>query len=291
MGAGERAARSDGAEIWLINLDQQPPAEPQRVLTRAGFLAQWAPDSGSLVFGRRVTLEDPADPQIPFLTELVRYDLARDQSFTLYTNQTAYSVQPLGWAGSTGRFYVSEVDLTGQWSVVLKDPQDTSFEQRTSLPAGQAYRSISLAPGGSHLLLEQATGDEVSLTLLSIETGQETPVVTWKAGCLPYGPYTALWAADGQSLFVHRMGSSGQPAGLDRYEPSSQAISPMVLPAPEGSTLIPLSLSPDLAWIVLREYTQADLPMLLQHLPGGESLPLPRQQAANALTFFGWQVR
>jgi len=290
-GTSERAARSDGTEIWLVNLDQPLPVEPQRILTQAGFLAQWAPDSRSLVFGRRVSLDNPPDPLVPFRTEMAAYDITQNTTSMLYSDETAYSTQPLGWAGSTGRFYVSEVDLSGQWSVVLKDPQDATFEQRTLLSPGNTYRSISLAPGGGELLLEKVNEDQVSLTLFSLETGQETQVVLGKKTDQPYGPFTALWAADSRSLFIHRLETTNKPAAMERFELASQALTPMALPAPEGNSFIPLSLSPDLAWIVLRDYTAADLPLVLQRVPGADSLSLPRQQTGNGLTFFGWQVR
>jgi hypothetical protein len=298
-GAGERAARTNGREIWLISLDPPGPAAPQRIAAQAGFMGQWATDSSKLVFGRRVALEDSTDSLVPFRTELEAYDLVTGRSSGLYSNQTAYSTQPLGWAGLPGRFVISEVDLDGQWSVVLKDPDDTSFEQRISLPAGQAYRSISLAPGGSQLLLEKVTGDEVSLSLYSLDMGKETQVAQEKKPDLPYGPFTALWAptetlsgvAQTSTLFIHRLETAGQSASLERYEPESHSLTPMMLPAPDASAFIPIRLSPDLAWIVLRDYTQTDLPLALQPLPAGEILLLPRQQPGNPLTFFGWQVR
>jgi len=118
-GTSEKAARTMGGELGVINTDG---TGPQRVADQAGHIAMWTPDGRALVFGRMVALEDPKDPQAPFRTE--RYMAMADGSGLklLLTDESADGIQPLGWSQSEQIFYSAKITLCQNPLIGLLSP-------------------------------------------------------------------------------------------------------------------------------------------------------------------------
>jgi Tol biopolymer transport system component len=285
-GASEQAARTDGSEIWIVNLDG---SGQQQIAAQAGFVVDWAPDSQSLVYGARILADDAQDPQAPARTQLTQVNADGSRPQMLVDDAQALALQPLGWSAGGERFYSAAYTSAG-WALNYWDRAKQAQVNGEPVAQDGQVRSFSLSPDGQRLLLDVLVKDGEELILYNIPDGARQ-TVSQMPSTAPAGAHlSALWSADGQRLLIGN--PSEAPAQQMRvFVPDGPdfAPSPFQQPStPQSSSLTPLRWSPDGAWIVLRDYTAADLPVYLQHAGETALTRLPQQKAGAGLTVYGW---
>lgn len=287
--ASERAARTAGGELWVMDSDG---ADRHRVADQVGYLAMWTPDSSALAFGRLVALENPSDPQVPFRTELylVTADGAGQRLFL--ADESAYGIQPLGWSEEGQLFYYARVTLQGRWERWGVDIRTGSTQFQTFVPSQYLIQSASLSPDGANILLTVLEEHEYALIVLSIDGRQQRTIVRGATGDQPINRYAAIWSPDSQDLLVHIPPEAEQPARLERINlRTGQRHIVITEPVSGEEFFIPRSWSPDGVWLVVLKYPRPQSLAYLLRLAGGPMAQIPLSQSSNWITLLGWADR
>lgn len=288
-GTSERAARTAGGELWVMNSDG---TDRHRVADQVGYLAMWTPDSSALAFGRLIALENPTDPQVPFRTELhlVTADGANQTLFL--ADESAYGIQPLGWSEDGQLFYYARVTLQGRWELWGVDIRTGSAQFQTFLPPQYLIQSASLSPDGANVLLTVLEEHQYALIVLSIDGRVQRTIVRGATGDQPLNRYAAIWSPDGQDLLVHIPPEADQPARLERINlKTGQRHIVISEPVSGEEFFIPRSWSPDGVWLVVLKYPRPQSLSYLLRVAGGPMVQIPLSQSSNWVTLLGWTDR
>ncbi len=288
-GTSERAARTAGGELWVMNSDG---TDRHRVADHVGYLAMWTPDSSALVFSRLVALENPSDPQVPFRTELylVTADGAGQKLFL--ADESAYGIQPLGWSEDGQLFYYARVTLQGRWELWGVDILTGSTQFQTFLPSQYLIQSASLSPDGANVLLMVLEERQYALIVLSIDGREQRMIVRGATGDQPLNRYAAIWSPDSQDLLVHIPPEAEQPARLERFNlRTGQRHIVLAEPVSGEEFFIPRSWSPDGVWLLVLKYPRPQSLAYLLRVAGGSMAQIPLSQSSNWVTLLGWTDR
>jgi len=283
--ATESTARTDGGEIWVLNADG---SSLRRLSAAAGSLAGWSPDGKNLTFSRLVPLENSSDPNVPFRTEILTIPLGGGAPVLIHSDESAYGVQPLGWDAGGQKFWVAQVDVTGQWSVLSKGPGLAVQSGALAIPGKPVVTHLELSPAGDQLLVNGVEGGQATLQILELDTGSASPVASAPADLDQPAPFSAVWASDG-GLLVQEHSQAGSPGAIQALQADSQQLTPLSMPDSQNNpALTPIAWSPDQAWIVLVDYQADYLPLYLQNAGSGDILPIPRAAPDQYAGFVGW---
>ena len=288
-GTSEKAARTAGGELWVMNSDG---TDPHRIADRVGYLVMWTPDSSALAFGRLIALENPTDPQVPFRTELylVTADGADQRLFL--ADESAYGIQPLGWSEDGQLFYYARVTLQGRWELWGVDMRTGSTQFQTFLPSQYLIQSASLSPDGANVLLMVLEEHQYALIVPSIDGREQRMIVRGATGDQPINRYAAIWSPDGQDLLVHIPPEAEQSARLERINlRTGQRHIVITEPVSGEEFFIPRSWSPDGVWLVVLKYPRPQSLAYLLRVAGGPMAQIPLSQSPNWVTLLGWTDR
>jgi len=284
--ATEQSARTNGGEIWVMGSDG---ANLRKIADQAGQLNGWTPDGASLAYSRLVPLETPADPNVPFRTEVMSVALEGGSQTLLYADETAYGVQPLGWDAGANRFWMASVDLQGQWQVLGWERASGKVALQADIPGRLLITTFSLSPDGSQVLMNATEGDQAALLLLDLQAKQTDQIASAPLSPESTSPFTVFWSGDGRSLLVQDQGRGGQGASLGQFtivDDPPKSLSPVA--DSSAASFTPVGWSPDQVWVVLRDYQASNLPLYLQKAGDQLLLPLPRADAGNFVDLIGW---
>lgn len=288
-GTSERAARTAGGELWVMNSDG---TDPHRIADRVGYLVMWTPDSSALAFGRLMALENPSDPQVPFRTELylVTADGADQRLFL--ADESAYGIQPLGWSEDGQLFYYARVTLQDRWELWGVDTRTGSTQFQTFFPSQYLIQSASLSPDGANVLLMVLEEHQYVLIVLSIDGREQRAIVRGATGDQPINRYAAIWSPDGQDLLVHIPPEAEQSARLERINlRAGQRHIVRTEPVSGEEFFIPRSWSPDGVWLIVLKYPRPQSLAYLLRVAGGPIAQIPLSQSSNWVTLLGWTDR
>lgn len=285
-GTSEKAARTTGGELWVINMDG---AGPQRVADQVGYLAMWTPDGRALVFGRMVALENPKDLQVPFRTGLYIVMADGSGSKLLLMDESAYGIQPLGWSKNGQIFYYAKITLQGQWQLWGADIYTSSTQFQTSLPSEYLIQSASLSPDGNNVLLTVLENQEYALITFSVDGREQRTILKGARGDQPIDRYAAIWSPDSQELLVHIPPEASQPAHLDRINLRTGQKHTIMTESVSGEDFfIPRSWAPDGVWLLVLKYPRPQSLAYLVKSTGGSMMQIPLSKPSNWITFIGW---
>jgi Tol biopolymer transport system component len=179
------------------------------------------------------------------------------------------------------------------WSVDAWDRESGSLENVSILPAGKKYTSISLAPDGMNLLLVERIDNTDNISLLNMESGQDQLITIAEHKAGSRAGISAVWNASGSDLllFTEQGGQKAvtRPlAGASAVEDVPNSLQAAVT---GNSSLVPLSWSPDGAWLVYRDYADPTLPLLLQAFTGDGLQKVDPLSEGGMITLIGWMVQ
>ncbi len=288
-GTSERAARTAGGELWVMNSDG---TDPHRIADRVGWVSpqtMWAPDNRTLVFGRRVPIASPTGFQTPLRTELfvVTTDGAEPQ--LILSDDTAHDIQPVGWSTDGRLFYYARwTNLQDRWELWRVDVLSGAMQFQITAPFPNAQSPI-LAPDGTKVVISALEGEQRILVTLSIDGREQKTVVRGATGDQPINRYAAIWSPDGQDLLVHIPPEAGQPARLERINlRTGQRHIVITEPVSGEEFFIPRSWSPDGVWLVVLKYPRLQSLAYLLRVAGGPMAQIPLSQSSNWVTLLGW---
>lgn len=291
-GISERTARTGGGELWVMNSDG---AAPHRVADQVAWvhpLTLWAPDSRSLMFGRRVPLENPAGAQVALRTEFYVVSVNGPPPRLLLVDDTSHDIQPVGWVPDGQLFYYAKWQtLQDRWELWRVDMLSDAPQYQTSAPSPNAESPL-LMPDGMHIIYSLTDGGQRVLVMSSIDGREQKTIIGGARGEQPINRYVAIWSVDGQNILVHVPPEGEQPFRLEQINLKTGQRR-TVITGSAGSTefLIPRSWSPDGAWLVVLKYPRIQSIAYLLDATRGGMAQIPLTQPSNWITWLGWTDR
>lgn len=288
-GTSEQTVRANGGQLWVLNTDG---TGLQKIADEVGFLSAWTPDSRGLVYGRRVPLENPTQPEVPYRTDIYLYDLQQNKSTQMILDDSAYGIQPLGWSADGGQFYSASIDLKGKWTISTweRAAQKTTQQTAVNIPEGTKVRALSLSPDGKSILIEGYAQEDDVLDLLDLDSGTMQRVSKApRASNQAYPSASALWTPGGHDLLVSQLPNHSQTVRAEMVTGTAVSASPLHLQTLEaGKFYIPACWSPDEQWFVLMEYPNPQSKVFLQKAGDSDPTPLPMKDSDHWVSVFGW---
>jgi Tol biopolymer transport system component len=287
----ERAARTAGGELWVVNVDG---TDPHRIAENVGWvnpLTMWSPDSHTLVFGRRVPVEFPVGSQMPLQTELYIVTTDGTELRLLLSDDTAHDIQPVGWSADGRLFYYARwANLQDRWDLWKVDVPSGSTQFQIAAPSPYAQGPI-LSPDGTKLIFTLLEGGQRSLLMLSIDGRDQRMLASGATADQPLYRYVAIWSPDSQSILAHIPPKAGQPAQLEQINlRTGQRHTVVVEPVSDDEFFIPQSWSPDGAWLVILKYPRPQSLAYLMRATGGPMVQIPLGRSSNWVTLLGWTM-
>ena len=281
----ERAARTAGGELWVMNSDG---TNPRRIAGKVGYIGMWAPNSQVLVYGRLLSQAPPA--QEPIREELYVLDLDGTQN-VIVSEERAY-IAPLGWSPDSRKLFYLRREHEHAPELWTAEIATKVMHPVRTLPSNLAS-GISFSPQKTHLLfstLEQREpSPQYALMIAPVEAGPERIVLRGATGDKPINRYAAIWSPDGQSILAHIPPQPGEPAHLERIDlTTGQTHTVPVETVSGGEFFIPRSYSPDGEWLVVLKYPQLQSLAYLMRATGGSMVRIPLAQPSNWITLLGW---
>lgn len=288
-GTSERAARTAGGELWVMNSDG---TDPHHIADQVGWVnpqTMWAPDNRTLVFGRRVPIESPTSFQTPSRIELYVVTTDGAEPRLILSDDTAHDIQPVGWS-TDGRFfyYARWTNLQDRWELWRVDVLSSSMQFQITAPFPNAQSPI-LAPDGTKMVISALEGEQRILVILSIDGREQRTIVRGATGDQPINRYAAIWSPDSQELLVHIPPEAEQPARLERINlRTGQRHIVLTEPVSGEEFFIPRSWSPDGVWLFVLKYPRLQSLAYLLRVAGGSMAQIPLSQPSNWVTLLGW---
>lgn len=291
-GTGERAARTAGGELWVMNSDG---TDSHRVADRVGWASprtMWAPDSRTLTYGRRVPLKNPTGSQVLWRTELHVVTTDATQPRLLLADDAAHDIQTVGWSADGRLFYYARwANLQDRWELWGVDVLSGSTQFQISAPSQNAD-SPALLPDGDHLIFTILEGEQRALVMLSVDGREQRTIVSGATGDQPINRYTGTWSPDGQSILAHIPPQAEQPARLERIDLRTGQRHTIPTDAVSGDEFfMPRSWSPDGEWLVVLKYPRMQSLAYLMRATGRPMMQIPLTQSSNWVSLLGWTDR
>ncbi len=283
--ASERAARTAGGELWVMNSNG---TDPHKIADQVGYIGMWAPDSQTLVYGRLLSQVQPTEE--PYRRELYAIDLDGNQKL-IVSEERAY-IAPVGWSPDSQRLFYLRSGPEGApelWEVEIST--GATWLQR-DLPSSLAS-GVSLSPDGTHLMLSTLDRREpihqYALVIVPVEGGEGRAILRGAIGEGPINRYAAIWSPDGQSILAHIPPQAEQTARLERIDLRTGQRHTVPTEAVSGDEFfIPRSWSPDGEWLVVLKYPRLQSLAYLMRATGGPMVQIPLTQPSNWVTPLGW---
>ncbi|MPZ97762.1 MAG: hypothetical protein GEU80_00250 [Dehalococcoidia bacterium] len=272
----DSAPRRDAlAELWLLDIDTR---NRTRLASDADLLVAplFTRGGGELVYRSTGAGSEQA---------LVRVDLATRARATVYEEQTAFGIFPIGFDASNLLLFARlSANGTDVYRVTGKGAASLVFHASDNLA-----RDWRISPDGRALsyLAPEVLAERVVHRAQVVPLQGRLEPAAFAAGSLPMEQYGPVWAADGSSLTVGQEAFPGEGAPAAVLTRAGQAAE---LAAPERGFDVPLQWSADGAYLAVRAFDGVN-----SHDPGLESLtvvtrdgrriPVP---ASAELIFIGW---
>ena len=283
-GTSERAARTAGGELWVMNSDG---TDPRKIADQVGYIGMWAPNSQALVYGRLLPQIQPTEE--PYRREL--YAIGLDGNQNLIVSEERAYIAPVGWLPDSRQlFYLSSEPehAPALWGV---DISTGATQLQRVLPLNLAS-GISLSPDGAHLIFTILEGEQRALVMLSVDGREQRTIVSGATGDQPINRYIGTWSPDGQSILAHIPPQAEQPARLERIDlRTGQRHTIPTDPVSGGEFFMPRSWSPDGEWLVVLKYPRMQSLAYLMRATGGPMMQIPLTQSSNWIALLGWTDR
>lgn len=254
-GAGDP---SFNGSLWFMYLNQPPKKLDEQI--DYYVLPKWTLDSTSIVSLKTI----PISPHSPkYRTELYVIGIDGIKKNLLLSDDTALSINPIGWAKDSKLFYYARITPTGDdlWAVGFADSNPRFI---TPLSEGAAW-NLTLNSNGKEILgsiIERR--NLASYAVISLSTDGKNRHV-WVSGANRH--YTPIWGPDSASLTYNIPSSDGNQSELKTVNRSSGSKITTLARSNIGM-YVPVSWSPDGKLLVCKLYHQSSIDLSVMDYEG-----------------------
>lgn len=285
----EKSARTNGGELWIMNLDG---SEPRMIANQIGYLGMWAPDSKSITVSRWIPIESSGVPVSGWRKEIYLVETEKSEIKLLVADEKSSDIQPVGWSGNEQVFYyVVRATITSAWELWAVNISNGSTYLQVSSPV-ETNDIPTISPDGSWLLFTAIKDGQPTLIMLSIDGKQQKNIAQSTTSGESVSQFTGIWSANSQSILLYISPETGQQSSfeivsLHTMEKQSFPIT-VSLTETEGYLAL-IGWSPDEKWAIAREYpTQPQSTLYIIKIDSGEMTKMPLTLPSNWLIPFGW---
>ena len=232
------------AELWVITTET---GAAQRLAQGVDLLAGpvWSPANDAVVVRRSAQGEATG-------TELLHVDLAGNQTTVASSPDGLYAID-----FSPDGAYVYFAALSSAGTDLVRAPVAGGTPQAVAHLSDGFARDWHLSPDGGRLAYLAETPEEAGVAyvaqVLDLATGA-AQTLDAVAGVAQYNP---VWDAAGDVTVGHSTMAGGAVARVAVEDAATAAVSRARLPGPEAGFDVPLSWSPDGAYLIVRSFAGA----------------------------------
>lgn len=285
----EKSARTNGGELWIMNLDG---SEPRMIANQVGYLGMWAPESKSIIVGRWIPIANGESPASGWRKEIYLVETEKSEMKLLVADDKSSDIQPVGWS-SNGQvfYYVVRATITNAWELWAVDISNGSTHLQVSSPI-ETNDVPALSPDGSWLLFTAIKDGQSTLIVLSIDGKQQKNIAQSITSGESISQLTGIWSANSQNILLYIPPETGQQSSFEivSFHTMEKQSFPITISLAEiESYLALIGWSPDEKWAVVREYpTQPQSTLDIIKVDSGEMTKMPLTLPSNWLIPFGW---